>query len=179
LLPPGLRRELGGIGKGWTVDRVADLLCNKGHFLLNAGGDLYAYGSSGLERGWDVHLAHPLIPDLDYASLNVDHHAVTTSTTARRRWIKDGIIQHHLIDPRTALPAQTDVISASVVAGRTFSAEVYAKTALILGVEDGLLFLESLPEVEGVLFSDSHEIHLTRRMDQYLNRLDPSGYRRR
>jgi thiamine biosynthesis lipoprotein len=175
-LPPGLRIDLGGIGKGWTVDRVADLIYDKGHFLLNAGGDLYAYGSFGLEGGWDVHLAHPLNPDRDYASLKVDQHAVTTSTTAKRRWSKDGNIQHHLIDPRTGLPAQTDVISASVVSGRAFTAEIYAKTALILGVEDGLSFLESLPEVEGVLYSDSNKIYMTRQMDRFLTRLDPSGY---
>jgi FAD:protein FMN transferase len=178
-LPPGLRLDLGGIGKGWTVDRIVDLLYPRGHFLLNAGGDLYAYGSPGIEGGWDVHLAHPLIPDQDFASLKVDHHAVTTSTIARRRWSKDGNIQHHLIDPRTGLPAQTDVISASVVAGRAFPAEIYAKTALILGLEDGLSFLESIPEVEGVLFSDSNELHLTSQMDQYLYYLDPSGYRKR
>ena len=176
LLPSGLRMDLGGMGKGWTVDRVADLLCEKGHFLLNAGGDIYAYGSPGQEGGWDVHLAHPLMSDLDYASLKVDHHAVTTSTVARRRWLKNGTIQHHLIDPRTGLPAYTDVISASVIAGRAFTAEIFAKAALILGLEEGLAFLESLPEVEGVLFSNKNEILCTSQMDRFLYRMKPSGY---
>ena len=176
ILPPGLRIDLGGMGKGWTVDRVVDLLCEKGHFLLNAGGDLYAYGSPGPQKGWDVHLAHPLVPDLNYASLAVDHHAVATSTIARRRWVKKGTVQHHLIDPRSGLPAKTDVISVSVIAGRAFTAEIYAKAALILGLKAGLFFLESLPDVDGVLFSNSNEIHLTSQMDQYLNRMDPSGY---
>jgi thiamine biosynthesis lipoprotein len=174
-LPPGMRMDLGGMGKGWTVDRVVDLVCGKGHFLLNAGGDLYAYGSSGLDSGWEVKLAHPTIPDIDYATLVVDHHAVATSTIAKRRWVKDGVVQHHLIDPRSGFPAQTDVISASVVAGRAFTAEIFAKAALILGLEEGLAFLESLPGVEGALFSTSNEIRFTSQMDQYLSRLDPSG----
>ena len=176
LLPSGLRLDLGGMGKGWTVDRVADLLCDKGHFLLNAGGDIYAYGSPNQEGGWDVHLAHPLMPDLDYASLKVDHHAVTTSTVTGRRWLKNGIIQHHLIDPRTGLPALSDVIAASVIAGRTFTAEIFAKAALILGVEEGLAYLESLPEVEGVLFSNKNEIICTSQIDRFLYRMEPSGY---
>jgi thiamine biosynthesis lipoprotein len=175
-LPSGLRIDLGGMGKGWTVDRAADLLCGKGHFLLNAGGDLYAYGSSGLDKGWVVHLAHPTIPGKDYASLMVDRHAVTTSTIARRRWVKNGIIQHHLIDPRSGLPAQTDVISASVIAGRAFTAEIFAKAALILGVEEGLAFLESLPEVDGVLYSNKNEIYRTSQMDRYLLRMNSTGY---
>ncbi len=87
--PAGLRLDLGGMGKGWTVDRAADQLCEKGHFLLNAGGDLYAYGTPGPERGWEVHLAHPQMPDLKFATLAVDHHAVATSTIAKRRWVTD------------------------------------------------------------------------------------------
>ncbi|MFN2136643.1 MAG: FAD:protein FMN transferase [Candidatus Promineifilaceae bacterium] len=175
--PPGLRIDLGGMGKGWTVDRVADALCQEGHFLLNAGGDLYAYGTNGLEKGWDVHLALPFDDALTYATLVVDHHAVATSTTARRRWMKDGFVQHHLIDPRTGRPAQTDAVSVSVVAGRAFTAEIYAKTALILGIQEGLAFLDSLPEVEGILFSEAREVYLTNTADRFLMRLDPAGYR--
>ncbi len=174
--PPGLRLDLGGMGKGWTVDRLADELCQKGHFLLNAGGDLYAYGSPGPKRGWEIHLVHPQKPELNFASLSLQYHAVATSTIARRRWVKNGVVQHHLIDPRTGRPAMTDVISVSVVAGRVFTAEVYAKVALILGIEEGLTFLEALPDVEGVLFSASGAVYLTSGMDQYLDRMDSSGY---
>ncbi len=174
--PAGLRLDLGGMGKGWTVDRAADQLCQKGHFLLNAGGDLYAYGTPGPERGWEIHLAHPQMPPLNFASLAVDHHGVATSTIAKRRWVTYEGVQHHLIDPRSGRPAKTDVISVSVVAGRVFTAEVYAKVALILGIEQGLAFLEELPNVEGVLFSASGEVTLSSGMDQYLERLDSSGY---
>ncbi len=174
--PPGLRIDLGGMGKGWTVDRVADELYGKGHFLLNAGGDLYAYGTPGFTRGWEIHLAHPQNQELNYASLTLRHHAVATSTIARRRWVKNEIVQHHLIDPRSGRPAQTDAISVSVVAGRVFTAEIYAKVALILGIEEGLAFLETIPDVEGALFSFNNEIHLTSNMNQFLDRMDPYGY---
>ncbi len=86
------------------------------------------------------------------------------------------VVQHHLIDPRNGRPARTDVISVSVVAGRVFTAEVYAKVALILGLKEGLAFLEELADVEGALFSTSGKVTLTSGMDQYLERLDPSGY---
>ena len=174
--PAGLRIDLGGMGKGWTVDRVVDELCASGHFLLNAGGDLYAYGTPGKGHGWEVHLAHPQIPAKNFATLILDQHGLATSTTARRRWLKNGIVQHHLIDPRSGRPAQTDAISVSVVAGRVFTAEIYAKVALILGIEQGLAFLEALPEVEGAMFSSSNEVHLTSKMDRYLDHLDPAGY---
>ena len=174
--PDGLRIDLGGMGKGWTVDRTADVLCQKGAFLLNAGGDLYAYGTPGTEHGWEVQLAHPQKPELNFASLAVDHQAVATSTTARRRWLKDGRLQHHLIDPRTGRPAMSDALSVSVVAGRVFTAEIYAKTALILGVEEGCAFLESLEDVEGAFFSAAGAVRLTRGMERYVCRLEACGY---
>jgi thiamine biosynthesis lipoprotein len=59
---------------------------------------------------------------------------------------------HHLIDPRSGEPAQTDILSVSVVAGRTVLAEVYAKVALILGAEQGLDYLQSLPDVAGMIY---------------------------
>jgi len=106
----------------------------------------------------------------------VNHHAVATSTITRRRWVNKGVVQHHLIDPRNGRPAKTDAISVSVVGGRVFTAEVYAKAALILGIEEGLEFLENLADVEGALFSASGEVVVTRGMDPYLEWMDPSGY---
>lgn len=149
--PVGLKFDLGGMGKGWTVDRVADELRGEGCFLLNAGGDLFAYGLPGDERGWEIHLTHPFDPAMPLATLRVPNHAVATSTLARRRWEQGGRVRHHLIDPRTGRPAETDVASVSVVGERVFTAEVHAKVALILGLEAGTAYLESLSEVEGLL----------------------------
>jgi thiamine biosynthesis lipoprotein len=174
--PVGLRLDLGGMGKGWTVDRTADDLCARGHFLLNAGGDLYAYGDGIDGRGWEVRLGHPWQPEQAFAMLRLTQHAVATSTVARRRWLHDDKIQHHLIDPRTGCPAESDVISVAVVAGRVFMAEVWAKTALILGLGAGLAFLEGLPEVEGVLFTANGTVHHTGGMDALLERLEPTGF---
>ena len=68
---------------------------------------------------------------------------------------------HHLIDPRTGRPAATDLLSVSVVAGRTVVAEVYAKVALLLGQEAGLAWLEQLPGVEGLVYTADRRIKYT------------------
>lgn len=170
--PVGMMLDLGGMGKGWTVDRVVDETCGQGPALINAGGDLYAYGFPDGSRGWEIHLAHPLNPEMNLATLTLSHHAVATSTIAKRRWVKDGHVQHHLIDPRTGYPAITDAISVSVVGGRVFTAEVHAKVALVLGVEEGLAYLESQPDVEGLIYSTGGNIRLTSGMDQLIERLD-------
>lgn len=174
--PVGLQFDLGGMGKGWTVDRVVDELRDAGVFLINAGGDLFAHGRPPGEAGWEIHLAHPLDPRLRIATLSVAHRAVATSTVARRRWLRDGRVMHHLIDPRLGLPAVGDVVSVSVVGGRAFTAEVYAKTALILGREAGRAFLESLPDVEGLLVLAGGEIVTTSGMVAFIKRLNAAGY---
>jgi thiamine biosynthesis lipoprotein len=156
--PTGLGIDLGGMGKGWTVDRAADLLHGQGPFLVNAGGDLYAYGQPGDARGWRIELEHPLEPAARIATVWLTHHGLATSTVMKRRWLRSGHIQHHLIDPRSGQPAQTDALSVTVTAQRTVLADVFAKVALVLGVAEGLAWLEQLPGVEGCIFTENERL---------------------
>jgi len=159
--PVGLRVDLGGMGKGWTVDRATDRLQGLGPFMVNAGGDIFAYHSPPGTKGWLIELVHPFQPEISFATLCLHHRALATSTIAKRQWQRNGQIMHHLIDPRTRQPAQTDAVSVSVVAERTVLAEIYAKVALILGAEQGLAYLESLPNVEGLIFTAKEEVIYT------------------
>lgn len=174
--PVGLRLDLGGMGKGWTVDRAADRLQGLGPFLVNAGGDIFAYHSPAGQQGWQIDLVHPLKPDLSIARLYLHHRALATSTIAKRRWQQAGQLKHHLIDPRTGQPAQTEALSVSVIADRTVMAEIYAKVTLILGVKEGLAYLQSLPDVEGLIYTIDSKIVYTKGLIPLLARLEPEGY---
>ena len=174
--PPALKLDLGGIGKGWTVDRAADRLQGLGPFLINAGGDIFAYQAPPGERGWQIDLIHPLQPQLSMARLYLHHRALTTSTLAKRRWSRDGRVLHHLINPYTGQPADTDAVSVTVTADRTALADVYAKVALIQGVERGLAYLEQLPGVEGLIFSADRQILFTSGFEPLLERVDSAGF---
>ncbi len=166
--PPGLKIDLGGIGKGWTVDRTADRLAGNAPFLVNAGGDLYAYGTPPEHSAWRVDIPHPTHSKQIIARLNIADRAVATSSITRRRWLRGNVPMHHLIDPRTGRPANTDLQSVTVVARRTVVAEVFAKTALILGARDGFSFLESLLDVAGLLVTADNRILATPQMAAYL-----------
>ncbi len=174
--PPGLKFDLGGMGKGWTVDRAADRLQGIGPFLVNAGGDIFAYQSPPGQRGWEINISHPWKLDRFVAQLFIHHKALATSTIARRRWNHKGEIKHHLIDPRTGQPAQTDAISVTVTADRTVMAEIYAKVALILGVEQGLAYLENLSGVEGLIYTENNEVIYTDGLVDSLEVVEPNGY---
>ena len=108
------RIDLGGIAKGWMADRLAARL--GGHVVVNLGGDLFARGE------WPVAIGG--------ATYLLRDQGAATSSTRKRRW---GENLHHLIDPRTGLPAASGLDEVSVVAATALEAEIMAKTLLIRG----------------------------------------------
>jgi FAD:protein FMN transferase len=149
-LPLGLRLDFGGIGKGYVVDLAVSLLEEADGYLVDAGGDIYAAGLGPDGEAWRVDVADPTAPDSRLDVIAISDQAVATSWTTRRRWkARDGWA-HHLIDPRTGLPAETGVIGSTVIAARAAKADVFAKCALILGPEEGIGFLEAR-EAQGLL----------------------------
>jgi thiamine biosynthesis lipoprotein len=173
--PPGLRFDLGGMGKGWTVDRTADLLHGQGPYLVNAGGDLYAAGKPDGKHGWTLYLEHPWQPQCWIAQVELADAALATSTVTKRRWRQDGIARHHLIDPRNGRPAQTDVLAVSTIAKRTAVAEVLAKAALLLGADDGLDYLAHMPDVDGLLVRSDGKVLYTAGFEARLVAVDERG----
>jgi thiamine biosynthesis lipoprotein len=83
---------------------------------------------------------------------------VCTSSTARRNWRRNGIYGHHLIDPRSGKPSDSRVISATVIAESAVTAEIIAKTALILGPAAGMEFIENQHGVNGILVLDTRRV---------------------
>jgi thiamine biosynthesis lipoprotein len=138
--PIGLRIDLGGIGKGYIVDRVAEFLKREyRHFFVCAGGDICA-GGKNMVAGydyWAVDAENPVSDAASIATLLLSDKAVATSGIDRRRWMVDGNERHHLVDPRTGRSAETDLVSVTVVGETVEEAEVWSKSLVILGLEEG------------------------------------------
>jgi thiamine biosynthesis lipoprotein len=150
-LPVGIRLDLGGIAKGWTVQQVATRLGQLGPALVDAGGDITCVGAPPTGSPWLVGLVDPHRPDTDLATLTLRNEAVATSSLARRQWQHQGQRVHHLIDPRTGAPAVTDLVSVTIISPRLPEAEIFAKVALILGAGAGLAYLEAQSGVSGLM----------------------------
>lgn len=129
-LEPGARLDLGGIGKGYAVDRAVDLLAPLGAALVNAGGDLAVAGipAGGL---WPVGVELPS----GSITLGLAQGALATSGKDRRRWQVDGEERHHLIDPRSGRPAESDLLTVTVAGGSAVEAEVWAKALFLAGAD--------------------------------------------
>ncbi len=146
-LPHGASLDLGGIAKGWIVDRLGDFMANYGPFLVDIGGDMVARGDGpDGGPGWLLSIADPEHSDLDLAWLRLRDRAIATSTTMRRRWQRNGQWLHHIIDPRTGAPAFAGVTQVTTVAATAVEADICAKTAIVLGEARGLDWLEARDE---------------------------------
>lgn len=125
--------DLGGIVKGWTVDRAIESLSARcPNACINAGGDVRAEGSEPGRTGWWMTI-DGLTPPRSAWEGDL-RGALATSSTRNRRWLgADGTEAHHLIDPRTGVPAVSPFAQVSVWADCTWRAEVWAKAVLIGG----------------------------------------------
>ena len=133
-LPRGSGFDPGGIGKGLAADLTVAELVEAGAegVCVNMGGDLRSIGRPPEGDGWTIAIEHPWC-DTPIGNIGIADGAVATSTTLRRRWTVDGVERHHLIDPRTGEPADTDLNLVTVIAGAAWIAEVLAKAVLVRG----------------------------------------------
>lgn len=133
-LPIGTGFDPGGIGKGLAADLVlAEVLAaGAAGACINLGGDLRVAGVNPLGEAWTIAIEHPSISE-PIALIGLTSGAVATSTTLRRRWDVGGSPRHHLIDPFTGEPSDSDLDLATVIAGEAWIAEVLAKAVLLRG----------------------------------------------
>ena len=166
-LPEGSGLDFGGVAKGWAVHQAMLKLKCYGPTLVDGGGDIAISGLQQDGQPWPVGIADPLHPEQQLGVLLLGRCGVATSGRDRRRWLQNGKWQHHLIDPRSGLPAVTDVLSATVIAPTVMEAEAAAKTALISGSQAGLEQLEAHPALAGLLVLENGQQYRTTNFSAY------------
>lgn len=138
--------DLGGLGKGYAIDRMVALLLEFKSFSVDAGGDIYSKG------GWKTAFEHPLHTDRAIGVLELDGFAVASSSSNRRQW-RD---RHHLVDPVSLEPA-LGMLAVYTQADKAIDADAYATALFVMGFEKAKSSLESLP-VEAMLISPKGEL---------------------
>lgn len=150
----GMELDLGGIGKGYCVDQAAAFLREKGikNALIDLGGNVACLGENGTMR-WRVALRDPFGEATDVMGVFTLHDGdtVTTSGTYERCFTKDGVTYHHILDPKTGLSAQTDLVSATILCNSALSGDALSTICILLGSEEGMALIEKLPDVEALL----------------------------
>jgi thiamine biosynthesis lipoprotein len=167
-LPNGMGLDFGGIAKGWAAHQAMKRLQAEGPALVNAGGDIAISGPRVDGSPWLVGVTDPFDPDQEIEILSLNGGGIATSGKDRRRWTRNGILQHHIIDPGTGQPAETDLLRVTVVAPEVIQAEAAAKASFILGSRIGLEWIETHLDFAGLFILDNGQILYSEKMNEYL-----------
>jgi thiamine biosynthesis lipoprotein len=158
--------SLGGIAKGYAIDRAKDILLAAGieDFLAQAGGDLYVHGHRADGSPWLAGVRDPRGADGSYfARMPVVDHAFSTAGDYERSYVLDGKRYHHIIDPRTGFPA-TASRSVTIWAKDAFTADALDDAVFILGVEKGLALVESIDDAGAIIVDADNRVHVSKRL---------------
>jgi FAD:protein FMN transferase len=169
-LPAGSALDLGGVAKGWTAATIADELAAYGSCLFSAGGDIVARGTRQGRFGWTVAVAEPGSDAANVLHVLLQDRAVVTSGVDRRYWQHKGQRRHHIIDPRTGQPAQTDVQSVTIIHPHAPTAEAYAKAVLLLGSKAGLVWLNKQWDSAGMVVRNDKAVLATTNWQSFIVR---------
>ncbi|HYW78847.1 MAG TPA: FAD:protein FMN transferase [Thermoguttaceae bacterium] len=159
---PGVGLNLGSVGKGYALDRCAEVLVENGidSFLIHGGGSsVLARGAPVTlgdgtpeqdQTGWEVGIVHPLRPERRLAKLRLTNQALATSGSWAQSFVHEGRRYSHILDPRSGRPAE-GVLSATVIAPTATLADALSTAFFVLGPDKAIEFCRDRPEIGAVL----------------------------
>lgn len=162
----GVRIGFGGIGKGYAADRAKKVLLDEGfeNGLVNASGDLCAWGKDENGEDWQIALSNPDAPLEVLAQIPIRNYAVATSGTYEKFvWI-DGVKYSHTINPKTGYPVR-GIKSVTVIAPYAELADALTTPVAVMGAEAGIHLLNQLQGIAGILITDDNQIVTTKNLN--------------
>ena len=158
----GMKIGFGAIGKGYAADKAKALLIEKGvkAGIINASGDLNAWGKQANGKDWMVAITNPLNKNKVFSWLPINDSAIVTSGNYEKFISFNGIRYSHIIDPRTGYPS-TGIISTSIMTSNAELADAISTSVFVMGVETGLDFINQLKGVDGIIIDEQNKIHIS------------------
>jgi thiamine biosynthesis lipoprotein len=170
----GMRVHVGGIGKGYAVDRAVAILRGRGlhDFMVQAGGDLYVAGQPG-DGPWRLGINDPRgAPTDSFATVELRDATFSTSGDYERSFIQNGQRYHHILDPDTGQPAR-GAVSVTIVAASAGLADGLSTGVFIMGPEAGLALVERLPDVDAVIVTADNRVLVSSGLEGRVHQLRP------
>ena len=157
--------DLGGIAKGYAADEAWRIFREDGvrSAILDLGGNIVAVGSRPDGTPWRIGIRDPRAQSEGgyYAVLSLSDEAVVTSGDYERYFMENGVRYHHIFDTKTGYPAQSGVISATIVSKDSTTADALSTAVFVLGVDKGLALVESVEGTEAVIVTGDKKVYAT------------------
>jgi len=179
LVKEGMILDLGGIGKGYAADRIADYLKEQGldSAMINLGGSsIIALGTKPGGAQWNIGLQDPdQSRGTQLGTIKVSDEVIDASGVYERFFIQDEVRYHHILDPRTGFPSQNGLKSLTIMSPNATDADALSTGVFLMGLEDGMNYLEALPEgVEAFFITEDNKIYATPGIRERLQLTDPT-----
>lgn len=165
LSDPRAMIDLGGIAKGYIADDLGRMLreAGCGSAIINLGGNVAVVGGKPDGSPWRVGVQDPNAPtgSAVVAAIDCEDASVVTSGLYERTFTQDGVRYHHILDPRTGYPAETDLASSSIVCDSSLEGDACATWMFLLGHDGALEYLESADGLEGMVVNQAGDVTAT------------------
>lgn len=165
LTEPGMRLDLGGIGKGYAADEVANLLSNEGveHAIIDLGGNVYTLGDKPGNQLWTIGVQDPFNPrGKIIGRLKAKNKSIVTSGIYER-FIEDeaGHKYHHILNPKTGYPYENQIAGVTIVSDSSTDGDALSTAVFAMGVEEGLKFVETLDGIDAIFITLDSKVYVT------------------
>ena len=163
--------DLGGIAKGYAADKLAQYLRDHGiceHGFISLGGNVVTLND---DETWPcvVGIQKPFGGNSEaLCTLTVTNKSIVTSGTYQRYFEQDGVIYHHLLDTGTGYPIQNGLTSVTIINDSSVDGDALSTYCFAMGLEDGLAYVNALPDTEAIFVTADGQMHLSDGMDQYM-----------
>ena len=162
----GMKIGFGAIGKGYAADRAKDILIknNVKSGIINASGDLTAWGLKPSGKDWMVAIVNPINKDKVFSWLTIKNKSIVTSGNYEKFINLDGKKYSHIIDPRTGYPTE-GILSVTIITDKAELADALATSVFVLGVDIGLNMINQLNGVDCIIIDDNNKIIKSRNIE--------------
>lgn len=170
LADPDSSLDLGGIAKGYIADRIKDFLVenNIEHALINLGGNVLAIGGKPDNTPFNIGIQEPFSDRGEtISSVKTASSSVVTSGIYERYFEKDNIVYHHILDPVTGYPYETDLYGVTILSSSSADGDALSTICLSLGLEKGLEFINQTDGVEAMFITDKKELYYSEKFNSF------------
>lgn len=165
VIPDDVQVDLGGIAKGFTSDRMMQVFSENGvtSGIISLGGNVQALGTKPDGSRWRVAVQDPENSEENFAVVEIEDEAVITSGGYQRYFEQDGTIYHHIIDPRTGTPADSGVVSSTIISHDGTLSDGLSTSLFIMGVDDALDYWRAhSDEFDAILMDKDGKVYVTK-----------------
>ena len=177
-IPEAMEIDLGSVAKGYTGDKLVELLKTSGvkSALLSLGGNIQVLGSKPDGSYWKIAVTNPVNPSEYIGYLEISDKAVITSGGYQRYFEENGNIYHHILDPKTGSPANSGLLSVTIVGEKGVYCDGLSTALFVMGMEKATSYWREHSDFEAIFVDENEYIYITEGLSDIYTPINKTSY---